>query len=388
MVEQDGRYVQLVMAEHVGECGEGIGVAHARETRGDAARHVGIDGLGQAPQTGPDTLRATLFQQHAAARVAQEQHGERTGRDLLAGLRRGQHGRQAVTVGDACRRLRAQQAQRFAAHAYRGAEIHDRLRVIGRARFRRVCVGVVPQLLFDGAFARETGNAVIAREHALDVAIEDRKTQTVRLGEDRARGGTADARQRHQGVEIARKFAAMLLDAELRRTMQETGAPVIAQPRPEREHGVFIGGRQRRERRQALHEALEVTDDRDHLGLLQHDFGQPHAIGVARMLPGQVLATVMVVPAKQFACEDVHWGATDEGVGVDDAEAGTFGVARRCSPLMCTGPISTAFALTVPSSGGSVGEPPALIPAHHSATASGGMRMSVWSFSPSSFIDT
>ena len=62
--------------------------------------------------------------------------------------------------------------------------------------------------------------------------------------------------------------------------VQIAGAAVVAEPRPLREHVVELGRGQRLHRRPAREEALVEGDDRGDRGLLQHDLGQPHRVGV------------------------------------------------------------------------------------------------------------
>jgi len=53
----------------------------------------------------------------------------------------------------------------------------------------------------------------------------------------------------------------------------------------------------------ACDKALEIGDDGGDLGLLQHDFRQPDAVGVARALPGQGMAAVVLLPADDAGCK-------------------------------------------------------------------------------------
>ena len=81
--------------------------------------------------------------------------------------------------------------------------------------------------------------------------------------------------------------------------MQVARTAVVAQPAPQRQHVVQVGRCQGLHIREALQETGVVVAHRDHLGLLQHDLGQPHPVRVARGLPGQVIAPVLLLPAHQ-----------------------------------------------------------------------------------------
>jgi len=81
--------------------------------------------------------------------------------------------------------------------------------------------------------------------------------------------------------------------------MQIARTRVIAQTGPVMQHIIEAGIGQGTHIREGLHEAREVGNDRTHLGLLQHDLGDPHAIGVTRVLPGQIVAAVLVEPAQE-----------------------------------------------------------------------------------------
>ncbi|MNV83561.1 hypothetical protein D3C71_1773770 [compost metagenome] len=89
--------------------------------------------------------------------------------------------------------------------------------------------------------------------------------------------------------------------------VQVAGPCVIAKPGPVGHHRVVVGFGQIDQRREHLHEAQEVGDDRDHLGLLQHDFRQPYPVRRTRMLPGQIVAAVLVEPGEELAGEVGHW---------------------------------------------------------------------------------
>jgi hypothetical protein len=65
------------------------------------------------------------------------------------------------------------------------------------------------------------------------------------------------------------------------------------------QHFIQRRSRQRLHIGKALHETLVVRDDGADLRLLQHDFRNPHAIGVLVLLPRQVLAPGLIEPLQQ-----------------------------------------------------------------------------------------
>ena len=139
----------------------------------------------------------------------------------------------------------------------------------------------------------------VARQHALDVAIEYGLAAASRQRLDGGSGGAADARQ--LGEQLARigQLAAVLADDALRGAMQVARARVIPEPRPQVQHRVERGGGQRCDIREAVHEALVIGDYGRNLGLLQHDLRDPDPIRRGLVLPRQCVAAVTRVPGDQ-----------------------------------------------------------------------------------------
>ena len=190
------------------------------------------------------------------------------------------------------------------ARAHRRAEVHQRLRVgldVARGQQR---LGDVPHLRFDTGAAGEACDAAMPRQHALDVAVEDgaaRARWRTRRWPPRSSvrcpaaspacphpRGNAPACSRHD---------------LLRRRVQVMRAPVVAQAAPVLEHALDGRGGERANIGKFGDEPLVVRNDRGHLRLLQHDFGQPDAIGVARVLPREAVAPVRALPLDQ-ACRE------------------------------------------------------------------------------------
>ena len=69
---------------------------------------------------------------------------------------------------------------------------------------------------------------------------------------------------------------------------------------------ILRGGSEAGDIGEALHEAPVIADDSRYLRLLQHDLGHPDGIGVPRVLPGQVMATVLSLPLDDRSGESGH----------------------------------------------------------------------------------
>ena len=87
------------------------------------------------------------------------------------------------------------------ARAQRRAQIHDGLRVRADARLRGARPGLAPQCREHRGGPGIAGNAEHAREHALDVAVQNGMPLTPGQRENGAGRGTADAGQRFDGLE-------------------------------------------------------------------------------------------------------------------------------------------------------------------------------------------
>ena len=143
-------------------------------------------------------------------------------------------------------------------------------------------------------------------QHPLGVAVEDRGSPFVGLGNDGGRRRAADARQ---GAELGlggREIAAVIDHDDVCRSMKVARPGVVAEAGPQVQHLVELGGCQGRHIGKPTDEAFEVGHHGGDLGLLQHDLGDPHAIGRPRSLPGQILAAVGVPPREQATGEVVH----------------------------------------------------------------------------------
>ncbi len=90
-----------------------------------------------------------------------------------------------------------------------------------------------------------------AREHALDVAVEDRDPLAEAERGDRRGGRAADAGQLRQRRARRRELAAVLGDDDLRAAMQVARPRVVAEAAPGGEHVAEAGARRARARRRS-----------------------------------------------------------------------------------------------------------------------------------------
>src|SRR5439155_21047349 len=162
------------------------------------------------------------------------------------------------------------------------------------------------QLRFDFTLPGPAFDAVAAREHALDVAVENRSAATEGERRDRRGARAPDARNLLDLVYRIRESAAVLGDELSSGPMQVARAGVVAEAAPEPQHLVLVRASERLHVGKAGHEALVVGNDRRHLRLLQHHFREPDAVWVARVLPGKPFAPVTALPGDEKACESGH----------------------------------------------------------------------------------
>jgi hypothetical protein len=152
-----------------------------------------------------------------------------------------------------------------------------------------------PQRLSCGALGQVAVEAQRAGQHALDVAVEDGHPLAEAEGRNGGGGGRpmpGSVCQRRAAWRKAPPCSApppARSGAGCARGCSSPGRSTAPAPRP-------AGRGQRLHGREALQEARVVVQHGGHLGLLQHHLGQPHAVGVARALPGQVVAAVLALP--------------------------------------------------------------------------------------------
>ena len=164
---------------------------------------------------------------------------------------------------------------------------------------RRMPLRDRPQGALDWALPGPAVDTVVPTKHALDVAVENGVPIAVAERKDGAGGRAADPRQGDKRVEFARHLPVMTVPHQDGGPVKIAGPGVVAESRPQPEHVVEGRVRESRESRKPCHESLVVPDDDTDPGLLQHDFGHPHAVGCGVALPGQMLAPVARMPVDQ-----------------------------------------------------------------------------------------
>ena len=255
---------------------------------------------GQAMQACPDAARRTAREPHASARV----DGVHQPQVQLAPRRTGPLARPALGLATGGRQTHIGQgtalAGRAARQAHRGTQVHQTLG-IGRhgaaqaAAWQQV-FGALPQGTHRRRLADVVGDGKHARQHALDVAVQDgRALAETERGNRRGRRA-ANAGQGGQHGSPCRKLSAKVGHHLPRTAVQQARAAVVAQTAPQGQYLVFAGVRQSGDIAKALQEARVVRQHGRDLRLLQHDFGKPHPVGVAGALPGQVVAPVPALP--------------------------------------------------------------------------------------------
>ncbi len=198
---------------------------------------VGV--FGQRPQAGPDPGRRPPLQQDAAILVFDHQHVRRCAAAVacrvwaMAVRRCGRHGTRCSPAGsgttrrpDRCACTGSRRNPSAPACSRPGARPAAATPRSPTAASRwRAC----PASLRCHAPA----------QHALDVAVQDRRAIAPGLRKDRACRTAADAGQRAQGVEHRGAMRLRAVDADLRRRVQVAGTGVVAKPGPQREDFVL-----------------------------------------------------------------------------------------------------------------------------------------------------
>ena len=298
-LDQPGFDGQLKMAEGVDQPGQFLMLAQRQRVLvGEVIQVLQVVQLRQAPQAAPQARRRATVKQDGALGIGQHRHQRALLWDGLARLGDRVAGFQAQHVGFAAFFQRAQQAAGFAAGAQGGAHVHHGLGVGVDALKGREALCGGPQLLSHLGFARVALLCSKARQHAFDVAVEDRCTQAHAQARNRASGGQADTRQFGEFFHVAGEFAAVFGHHDLRGLLQVARPGVVAQARPQVQHFIFRRGGQGFDRRQGGHEPVEVVEHGADLGLLQHDLRHPHPVRRDALLPGQVVAAMAVVPVQ------------------------------------------------------------------------------------------
>jgi hypothetical protein len=255
-------------------------------------------GLRQLPEATEQPFGAAP-REHDLARVLEPQRRARDHRQLalLLPLR---DDRQLVLAafdrGAAMLRERTQEAARSGRRADRRAELHQalvqRARCVPVGQRRHQLARVLPQRLATGSALDVVLDREHARQHARDVAVDERRLLAKRDRCDRTGGVRPDARHAAQLAGPARQPA---LADRLCTGVEIARARVVAKASPRGEHVVERCVGERAHRRKLRHPALPVRDHGLHARLLQHHLADPDRVRVARAPPRQVPAHLFVV---------------------------------------------------------------------------------------------
>ena len=212
----------------------------------------------------------------------------------------------ALAAGDTQGLLRTKRALWPATRAQAGAQIHQPLRIGFDLLCRQQAFSQGPQGTLDGCRAGKTFNAETARQHPFDVAVENRRARAKSENGNRRRRRAPDARQVGQIRRRRRKLPGMALTDDLSATVQIARPCVITQPGPVLKYRIQRRPRQRRNLREGFEKAPVIGNNRRNLGLLQHDFRQPHPVGITPPLPRQIMSALLLLPEDQVFRESAH----------------------------------------------------------------------------------
>ena len=176
-------------------------------------------------------------------------------------------------------------ASRRSCDTQRRTEIHDHLIPVSCETRRQHFVGEHLRLARFQRTSLDTGN------YARNVCVDDGRIVTESKCQNCAGGVRSDARQGHQCVEVARHFAAVVLDNHLCRFLNVAATTGITHSLPfdeqVRERTFSTSGWRRRK----CNEAFEAPVNTPYVGLLQHDLGDKDMPRVARCAPRKIPLT-------------------------------------------------------------------------------------------------
>lgn len=125
-------------------------------------------------------------------------------------------------------------------------------------------------------------------QHAIDVGIDCGGVSLVGEGGDCAGRVGSDPGEGSEGVDTLGKCAGMVMYNVPGEAMQIFGATVVAQPVPGLPHVPRSGTGEGVEGGEAIEEWLPVSFDTGDRCLLEHEFGDQDAVGVASPAPGKI----------------------------------------------------------------------------------------------------
>ena len=157
-----------------------------------------------------------------------------------------------------------------------------------------------PKFLVDLRLAWISANPKKPSQHTHNIAVQNRLWLIEGNAANRPGGVSANAGKCQQLIELLRKPASVVAEDDLRRTAQIPRSLIVSQSRPEFVNLFIPGFGQGLNGGQGPHPPFPIGDHGFDLGLLEHDFGNPDGIGIARTPPWQVARTP-VKPVEQCA---------------------------------------------------------------------------------------
>lgn len=241
----------------------------------------------------------------ATARIAEDGRGNAHFHGGRLATRGGNFFCEVASASTAAARDRTVSAARRLRGADRLAQFHEGLiPVAGRFR-REEALSHCPKALPAARRAKIAANGGDAGEDAGDVAVEDRERNIVSDAEDGRRGVAANPGKRERGFQSAWEFAMMASNDFFRRGVEITRATVVTEAGPEAQDFLLRGGGEHVDGGKFFEEAVVIGEDGGNARLLQHDLGDPDAVGVAADAPGEV-AAMSAEPGQEFGAKGVE----------------------------------------------------------------------------------
>ena len=159
----------------------------------------------------------------------------------------------------------------MATRATGGAQIHDGLRIVGKAILRRVVLSKGPQPITDRPLTRPTFYRVVSRQYPLDVAVENWRAGIHCQRQNCTGGGSPNTGQSLEPCKIAGENTVERCADLLGAPVQVTRTRVVAEACPQMQHGVLGGVSEVFNCGELGHEALVKGNHRADLSLLEHD---------------------------------------------------------------------------------------------------------------------
>ena len=303
--------VEDAVGEHVADVGgdkRKLRVARVGKERAEVVRlHERVEGGGggrfderELEEALPDVARGPSAEEEIVARGDVEIMEETVDR-FRAVLLDGEALRCAGGMGGATRGEWADAAIGVAGDALQGAELHDGLVVCAGLIGREETAG---QIVVEAAAGGCVGGRIDGEESADDaqhIPVDDGVRRPGGEGHDGGGRVVANAAEGADGGVIRGEASGEAIADVAGGGVEVTGAGIVAEALPEPEDVLLRGVGQGADVGEALEEAVVIVHPLRHAGLLEDDLGNPDAVGVAGVAPGQRAAVRVVPPAERAA---------------------------------------------------------------------------------------